>query len=344
MEEKLYFEGEGRVRSTTNYVVLLTLATVIATFGLIAASAATVIGAMIVAPLMTPIMASTLAIVLGNGPRLGRSVLIVVLSVAYVVGLSAALSVSIPALVVGFGSNPEILGRVSPNMLALYAAIGSGAAGAFAVSRAEIGDALPGVAIAISLVPPLCVVGLAVSHTQWLAGLGAMLLFLTNFFAIVLAGGAVFWLSGIHPRPTGAVQAHLHRRALAIAVLGTIVVAVLLGFNGYRTLEMDTDAAIAGETAAAWLRGTRYTVEGTTLTYRPGDILVRGPARVLVRIAGAGTLPGIEELATDLEAQLGYRVFVELRVAPEEIRHFPELVLVRPGASGEADAWETAPW
>ncbi len=135
MERSLYFEGEGRVRSISNYVVLLTLATAIATYGLISASSATVIGAMIVAPLMTPIMATTLAIVLGNGRRVSRSVLIVGLSIAYVVGLAAALSVLIPSLTIGFGSNPEILGRVSPNMIALYAALASGAAGAFAVSR-----------------------------------------------------------------------------------------------------------------------------------------------------------------------------------------------------------------
>lgn len=73
----------------------MTLATAIATYGRISASSATVVGAMIVAPLLTPIMATTLAIVLGNGSRMTRSVLIVLLSVAFVVGLAAALSVLI---------------------------------------------------------------------------------------------------------------------------------------------------------------------------------------------------------------------------------------------------------
>lgn len=335
MEEKLFFEGDGRVRAITNYVVLLSLATVIATYGLISASAATVIGAMIVAPLMTPIMASTLAIVLGNGPRLTRSVLIVASSVLYVIGLSAALSVVVPALAINFGSNPEILGRVSPNMIALYAALGSGAAGAFAVSREEIGDALPGVAIAISLVPPLCVVGISLSHARWLDGFGALILFLTNFFAIVLAGGAVFWLSGLHAPRVGLREAHLHRRAVVLAVLGTVLVAAVLGANGYRALEQDRDRAIAEEVSGAWLAGTRYTVDEVTLTYRPGDVMVQGPARVQVRVSGTGTLPGVEELASDLEAGLGYRVFVELRATPQEIRYWPDLL--RPLAGNETD-------
>ena len=292
MEEKLYFEGAGRVRAISNYVVLLSLATAIATYGLISASSATVIGAMIVAPLMTPIMAATLAIVLGNGRRVSRSVLIVGLSLLYVVGLAAALSVLIPALTIDFGSNPEILGRVSPNMIALYAALASGAAGAFAVSRADVGDTLPGVAIAISLVPPLCVVGISVSHAMWLDGFGALILFLTNFFAIVLAGGAVFWLSGVHPRPSGAAQAHIHRRALAIAILGTIVVAAFLGVNGYRTFEQAKDNAIAEQTAGDWLNGTRYVVREITLIYPPEDILTHGPARMQLADLGTEPCPG----------------------------------------------------
>lgn len=344
MEEKLYFEGERRVRSITNYVVLLTLATVIATYGVISGSPATVIGAMIIAPLMTPIMGVTLAIILGNGRRTGRSVLVVLLSVAYVVGLAVALSFLISPVVIGFGANPEIAGRISPNLIALYAALASGAAGAFAVSRQDVGDTLPGVAIAISLVPPLCVVGIALAHARWFDGFGALVLFLTNFFAIVLAGGGVFWVSGVHARRHGPTEDHLRRRAVAAAVLGMVLVTLLLGFNGYRTLEQDRDRMLAEEAVEAWLEGTQFHVGSVALVYRPEDIAVRGPARARVRIAGTGTVPGIEELSADLRARLGYDVSVELRVLPEEIRYFPERVLVLPGAPGEPDAWESAPW
>ncbi len=130
MEGKLFFEGEGKTRSITNYIVLLTLATVIATFGIISGSTATVIGAMIIAPLMTPIMATTLAMALGNGQRIVRSLLIVILSIIYVIGLAIVLSIFISPIVIGFGTNPEITSRVSPNLLALFVALASGAAGA----------------------------------------------------------------------------------------------------------------------------------------------------------------------------------------------------------------------
>ena len=164
MEGKLFFEGEGQKRSVTNYVVLLTLATIIATYGVISGSTATVIGAMIIAPLMTPIMGATLAMVLGSGHRIKKSIIFVSLSVIYVIGLTILLSIFISPILIGFHSNPEITSRVSPNLLALFVALASGAAGAFAISREDISDTLPGVAIAISLVPPLSVVGVSLAN------------------------------------------------------------------------------------------------------------------------------------------------------------------------------------
>lgn len=75
-------------------------------------------------------------------------------------------------------------------IMATAAALASGVAGAFALSRDDIADSLPGVAIAISLVPPLRVVGLSLLAGEINAATGAMLLFITNFLAIILAGGA----------------------------------------------------------------------------------------------------------------------------------------------------------
>jgi uncharacterized hydrophobic protein (TIGR00271 family) len=326
MEGKLFFEGEGKIRSTTNYIILLTLATIIATYGVISGSTATVIGAMIIAPLMTPIMATTLAIILGNSPRMSRSVLAVGLSVFYVIGLAIVLSIFISPLVIGFGSNPEITSRVSPNILALFVALASGAAGAFAVSREDVGDTLPGVAIAISLVPPLSVVGIALSKAQWLDAGGALLLFLTNFLAIVLAGGAVFWLSGVNVRRVSTEEDIRRKRAVQVAMLGIVIVAVLLGFNGYRTLEQDRDTAIAQSTVTEWLNGTSYTVPGITLNFHPEDFAVRGPSHVRITVTGTGDLPDIGQLAQNLEENLGYPVTIEIRSLPEKINYYPAIL------------------
>jgi uncharacterized hydrophobic protein (TIGR00271 family) len=324
VESKLFFEGERWLRSMTNYVVLLTLATIIATYGVISASTATVIGAMIIAPLMTPIMATTLAIVLGNGSRIGHSITIVLLSIVYVIGLAILLAIFISPVAIDFGTNPEITSRVSPNLLALFVALASGAAGAFAISRAEINDSIPGVAIAISLVPPLSVVGISLSKAHWLAAGGAFVLFLTNFLAIVLAGGAVLWFSGVSVKRLSTEEDTQRKKAIQAAILGIILVGMLLGFNGYRTLELDRDNIIAWTTTETWIGDTPYVVSSITVTYHPDDVLVTGPAHVVVGISGTGPLPDIEELAGSLEENLDNAVTLEVRTSPEEILYYPE--------------------
>jgi uncharacterized hydrophobic protein (TIGR00271 family) len=328
MEGKLFFEGEGKKRSVTNYVVLLTLATIIATYGVISGSTATVIGAMIIAPMMTPIMAATLAMVLGNGHRIKKSIIVVSLSVMYVIGLAIVLSIFISPIVIGVHTNPEITSRVSPNLLALFVALASGAAGAFAISREDVGDTLPGVAIAISLVPPLSVVGVSLAKMQWGDAGGALILFVTNFLAILLAGGGVLWLSGVDlHRVTKDRDIH-RKRAFQVAILATIIVAILLGFNGYRTLEQDRDTTIAQNTVDSWLEGTSYTITRVTMNYRPDDLLVSGPAHATIVVGGTGELPDIDRLAQSLEETLGYPVTIELRVLPEQITYYPRVVKV----------------
>jgi uncharacterized hydrophobic protein (TIGR00271 family) len=326
MENNLFFEGERRVRSLTNYIVLLTLATIIATYGVISGSTATVIGAMIIAPLMTPIMASTLAIVIGSASRMSRSVMLVVVSVLYVIGLAIVLSIFISPEMIDMGTNPEITTRVSPNLLALFVALASGAAGAFATSRRDVSDTLPGVAIAISLVPPLAVVGIALAKAQWLDAGGSFLLFLTNFLAIILAGGAVLWFSGVSVWNLSSKENVTRAKAIRAALLGIIIVGILLGFNGYRTLELERDYSVSWTTTGDWLEGTPYTITGITIQYAPWDIMVKGPVSMVVGIAGTGPLPDISDLAADLEKNLGYSVTLEVRSLNEELRYYPEEV------------------
>ena len=325
MEKKLFFEGENRLRSMTNYIVLLTLATVIATYGVISGSTATVIGAMIIAPLMTPIMATTLAISAGWGFRMTRSFFVVIVSILYVVGLAIFLSLFISPILIDFGTNPEIMTRVSPDLLALFVALASGAAGAFAISREDVGDTLPGVAIAISLIPPLSVVGIALAKAQWLDAGGAMLLFTTNFLAIILAGGAVLYVSGITIRGVSTAETVRRKHAVEMALVGVIIVALLLGFNGYRTLEHEKDLEMARDSVTEWLAGTSYHIRELSLKYHPDDLFIRGPAEVMVAVTGSGDLPDIERLAEMMEEGLGYPVTLEVRARPEEISVYPRV-------------------
>jgi uncharacterized hydrophobic protein (TIGR00271 family) len=148
-EAKLFFEGAKRRVDLERFVVLLFLSTVIAIFGVIGDSVATVIGAMIIAPLMRPIMATAAALVMGDMKRAGSSFLVVLASVAGVIGTAWLLTELSVFTVISIESNFQFSSRISPGLIDLYAALASGAAGAFAMSRKDVSDSLPGVAIAI---------------------------------------------------------------------------------------------------------------------------------------------------------------------------------------------------
>ena len=156
-----------------NFSVLLALATFIATFGLLSNSAATIIGAMIVAPLMVPIIGLAYALVTLNFRLLNYSLLRLIYGIILTV-LIAFISTEIIGLRI---PESEILARTEPTLLDLGVAIAAGTAGAFACSNRSISDAIPGVAISVALVPPLCVVGIGLGASNLPISGGAFILF-----------------------------------------------------------------------------------------------------------------------------------------------------------------------
>ncbi|MFV0252567.1 MAG: DUF389 domain-containing protein [Beutenbergiaceae bacterium] len=201
----------------------------IASMGVITDSTAVVIGAMLVAPLMNPIMGMGYALTMGWPRRLATSGLIVLLGVGIAISVSVLLSASVN-LSVDIASNTQITSRSQPTTADLVIAIIAGGAGAYARSRKSVAASMPGVAIA--LVPPLTVVGITLQHGALPAAAGTMLLFLTNFVAILLVGGLVFLLTGVAPINAVADNQHRVRTALAaVAVLAGLVVGGL-AING----------------------------------------------------------------------------------------------------------------
>ncbi len=203
-----------------NYYVLLSLSGIISTLGLLANSAATIIGAMIVAPLMGPITGIAFAMVIGNRRLLKRASLALVTGL----GLTVVMAIAISRLVGLSTLTPEILARTQPNLLDLGVALSAGAAGAFAKSRRGVADALPGVAIAVALAPPLSVIGIGIAQASQEVALGSTLLFLTNLTGIIFSGGLVFlW------QRYGSIRRA--QRGLTIAVLALAFVGVPLGIS-----------------------------------------------------------------------------------------------------------------
>ncbi|MCP4428603.1 MAG: DUF389 domain-containing protein, partial [Chloroflexi bacterium] len=235
-EAKLFFEGARRRQYWERYGVLLFLAAVIATMGVLGDSTATVIGAMIVAPLMTPIMATTAALLTGQTERAVRSTVLVAVGVVGVIALSWLFGAFYLGIgrVISFETNSQITGRISPRGIDLIAALASGAAGAFAMSRDDIADSLAGVAISISLVPPLCVVGIALAAGEWSASIGGLLLFITNYLSILLAGGGVLALLGLGQAATVRVTGTARRNAYIAIAVAVLIVAIPLLATGAR--------------------------------------------------------------------------------------------------------------
>lgn len=305
-EAKVFIEGPQTSRRLVNFFVLLLLATVIATYGVLSNSTATVIGAMIVAPLMGPIMATTVAVVMGSGQRAWRSLTLVLIGAASVIVFSMLLTLIIPAVTISFTNNDELGSRTNPGLYALFTALGAGAAGAFITSRAEIANSMGGVAIAISLVPPLCVVGISISQGEWLAAGNALLLFMTNFFAILFAGGLVFLLLGLGKLALHETQVQLRHRSFILITLGTLLVTIPLFLTGHRTVANALATSKATAVVREWLQGT---------TLQIMEVNVQGQL-VNVSVEGIDSLKSVDELAAELETTLQHPVIVSLRVVP----------------------------
>jgi uncharacterized hydrophobic protein (TIGR00271 family) len=236
-------------RPDVDYFVMTGLAAGIAALGLLLDSPAVIIGAMLVAPLMAAIVG------LGMGIVMGDLRLLKLAASATLRGALLAIGVGMLGGWLAFGSPPsaEIMSRTHPTLLDLGVALLSGAAGAYALCREDVSAALPGVAIAAALVPPLATIGIGLSTGDLAVWAGALALFLANLIAITAASAVVFLLFGFRPA-AGAERLAILRRG----VLGTIallaIAALILGsltvnLINEASLNREVHAAVAAEVA-----------------------------------------------------------------------------------------------
>ncbi len=280
---------------------MLTLSAVIASAGVLADSTATVIGAMIIAPLSTPIMGIALGIV--NRQRKGAT-RFVLFGGLLVIGIGVVFSAALPGSYDLLG-NGQIASRTSPGLLDVIAAVATGFAGALALARRDVAAVLPGVAIAISLVPPLAVVGVCLGQgAGWLAA-GALLLFLSNLLALVLAGTVVYAALGYGVVLTGSDRAR-RRARVTVSVLFCVVVLPLVA-NTVSTYLISVWTARVETVAAEWISA----VPDASVTS------VDNQSRTFyVQVRTAGELPPLTELLAELDGQIpdGLRIVVDSRV------------------------------
>ena len=194
-----------------DFISLISLSTTIAALGLLDDSAAVVIGAMLVAPLMTPLVGMGFALIQANERLMKTSIRSVLLgfAVAFCIGAVLGLLVNV---FTSINVSPQMASRDSPSLVDLFVALFSGVAGAYAMSRPNLISALPGVAIAAALVPPIATSGMALTMGDLVLSGGALLLFFTNIVAIVLGTAVTFWAVGINTRLVKSADGSQMRR------------------------------------------------------------------------------------------------------------------------------------
>ncbi len=223
-----------------DYFVLVILSCTIATLGLLTNSPAVIIGAMLVAPLMSPVLGLGLGSLVGDTKLFWSALSALLRGAIFAVLLSIILAwvnEQLPFVVLQ-ELPQEITSRTLPTPLDLGVALAGGLAAAFALAQPQLSAALPGVAIATALMPPLCVIGIGIALGDWDVARGAGLLFLTNIVAIAAAGIFIFWVLGFRPKRREGEG--VFPRSLVISLVLMAVLLVPLGLQSYQFVQQAT--------------------------------------------------------------------------------------------------------
>ena len=282
---------------------MLGLSTIIATLGLLSNSAAVIIGAMIVAPLMGPIVGMAYSTAMGNRKLLKRSSFTVLKGIILTIMVSWLVST-----IIGLDTvDTEIMSRVKPTLIDFGIAMAAGAAGAFANTRRSISSALPGVAIAVALVPPLSVVGIGLAQGELGIAFGALLLFLTNLICIVFFGSLVFLFQSY-----GNLERAKKGLAMSTAVM--FILGVPLTFS-MRELIIKKNVRHQVEDFILYETKTFADTDINSIEVTPR----KGYLRVDIEVAAplnSITQPDIERVKSNLSELIGEDIYLDVEVVP----------------------------
>ncbi|TDT15587.1 putative hydrophobic protein (TIGR00271 family) [Ilumatobacter fluminis] len=307
LADRLTYAGVGAQSRVVRYLLLMTFAAAIASGGIIADSTAVVIGAMLIAPLMTPLMGMAMSLGMGWPNRLARAAGIAGAGILLAIAIGLVLGWTAP-VVIDTAVNTQITSRIEPNVLDLIIAVAAGGAGAYGLSRPDVSDALPGVAIAISLVPPLAVSGIGISQGDATAASGALLLFGTNAVAILLVGGFTFVVTGVVPTYRVAEgQRRVTTSLAAVIALAAMVVGALL-LNGQQAATDLVNRSTLETTVDEWLDDSGPRVLSITNDRNHVDVDLVGEL---------DDVPDVDDLAADLTEALGRDTTVDVRIRLE---------------------------
>jgi len=297
-----------------DYFLLVMLSCIIATLGLITNSVAVIIGAMLVAPLMSPILGLSLASVAGEQRMFRRAVIALIEGVVLAVVLSALIGWAAHGLPLGalIELPSEVLARTQPTPFDLGIALAGGIAAAYALAQPRLSAALPGVAIATALMPPLCTIGIGLALSNFNIATGAVLLFLTNLTTISFGGILVFVALGFRP---SHLERTWHRlpRSLAVSAILVLLISVTLAVltvrlvrqSQFQQVVRDVVTSEVGKLPDAQLVDVGLNTEDTVLGLH-----------VTVRTSRQPTYSEVIALQKAIASQLGRTVALQLIVVP----------------------------
>ncbi|TKX87031.1 TIGR00341 family protein [Halorubrum sp. SS5] len=326
--EELQAKADDLASGLGTYVLMTVISAVIATAGLLLDSPATVVGSMVIAPLIGPAMSAAIGTVVDDEALFRRGVRMQVLGVAVAVLAATLFALALRSLaLVPPGLDPlelaEVSERLAPNVLVLVVAVGAGVAGIVSLMTG-VSATLVGVMIAVALIPPAAAVGIGIAFRIPRLVLGAGIIVAVNVLSINLSALVVLWYEGYRPqrwfREDDARAAFLKRAAVlaaAIALLSVFLGGVTYDSYVASTTEADIRAAASDELTAidSEFELLELTVE------RSGTVPPLETDRVVVTVgvppgsAAAGTAPALDDR---IESVLGREVGVEVRTVTVE--------------------------
>jgi uncharacterized hydrophobic protein (TIGR00271 family) len=305
--DSLFFEPPDSTQKQVGFWVLLILSTAIATLGVIADSTAVVIGAMLVAPLMTPIMGVSAGIVNGWMRRVTNAFATIAGGVAVSIGVAWIVAAWTPQIV-PLAANSQILSRVSPTLVDMMIAVAAGAAGAYATVDKRVSSSITGVAIAVALVPPLGVVGITLYATNYSDAGGAFLLFLTNLVSIILMAAVVFVVMGLVPIEQFKNNRKKMRTVISTVTLGALVILLPLVFASEGIIASAGRQSTAQKTTEQWLGDSELIIR---------KVEVKSD-EITVVLSGESDVPSVAQLQADMSDALGTAVLVVVEYFPSQ--------------------------
>ncbi|GAB4516968.1 MAG: hypothetical protein OHK0046_23100 [Anaerolineae bacterium] len=301
-QDEIVRNAQDMATLTIDYVMLILVAATLATLGLLLNSAAVIIGAMLVAPLMSPLIGLSTGLTVGRVFIAQRALLTLVIGVGMALLVAVFLGVLLP-----FNTpTMEMNARGQPTLLDAAVALASGIVGAYATARKDIPAALAGVAIAAALMPPVCTVGLGLAFGMFDLAFGAAILFSTNIICIILAGVLVFFWLGMGVQRYPHISPLAQWVAIGLLVAAAIPVAVELVVL---TRETQQDTAIRDQLALALDDSS----EVTEFTVERGD-----PMRITATVRSSSDLTSqdVAEIQRRIAQELGETLHLELVVQP----------------------------